>query len=67
MEIKKISRSLDVNVCTHAGQVEHQRCSRTGRVQKIQKILIKKIIRLLGLYIVYNLHNSNLDFSLLRL
>ena len=27
-----------VSMCTHARQVEHQRCSRTGRVQKIQKI-----------------------------
>ena len=25
---------LDVSVRTHARQVEHQRCSRTGRVQK---------------------------------
>ena len=29
--------SLDVSVCTHTRQVEHQRCSRTGRVQKIKK------------------------------
>ena len=34
--------SLVVSVCTHARQVEHQRCSRTGRVQKIHKILRKK-------------------------
>ena len=33
--------SLGVSVCTHTRQVEHQRCSRTGRVQKIQKILRK--------------------------
>ena len=30
--------SLDISVCTHARQVEHQRCSRTGRVQKNHKI-----------------------------
>ena len=29
--------SLGVSVCTHTRQVEHQRCSRTGRVQKYQK------------------------------
>ena len=28
-----------VSVCTHARQVEHQRCSRTGRVKKNHKIL----------------------------
>ena len=26
--------SLGVSVCTHTRQIEHQRCSRTGRVQK---------------------------------
>ena len=26
-------------VCTHTRQVEHQRCNRTGRVQKNHKIL----------------------------
>ena len=31
-----------VSVCTHTSQVEHQCCSRTGRVQKIHKILRKK-------------------------
>ena len=31
--------SLGVSVCTHTRQVEHQRCSRTGRVQKNHKIL----------------------------
>ena len=31
-------------MCTHAGQVEHQRCSRNGRVQKIKKILRKNTI-----------------------
>ena len=34
--------SLDVSVCTHTRQVENQRCSRTGRVQKNQNILKKK-------------------------
>ena len=29
-------------MCTHARQVEHQRCSRTGRVQKKYNILRKK-------------------------
>ena len=36
--------SLDVSVCTHTSQVEHQRCSRTGRVEKIQKNLRKNTI-----------------------
>ena len=36
--------SLDVSVCTHTWQVEHQRCGRTGRVQKIQKNLRKNTI-----------------------
>ena len=30
--------SLDVSVCTHTRQAEHQRCSRTGRVQKKHNI-----------------------------
>ena len=34
--------SLGVNVCTHIRQVEHQRCSRTGRVKKNDTILRKK-------------------------
>ena len=34
--------SLGVGVCTHTRQVEHQRCSRTDRVQKNHKILRKK-------------------------
>ena len=34
--------SLCVSVCTHNRQVEHQRCSRTGRVKKNHKILRKK-------------------------
>ena len=29
--------SLCVSVCTHTRQVEHQRCSRKGRVKKITK------------------------------
>ena len=29
--------SLDVSACTHTRQVEHQRCSRTGRVKKNSK------------------------------
>ena len=34
--------SLGVSVCTHNNrQVEHQRCSRTGRVQKNHQILRK--------------------------
>ena len=36
--------SLGVSVCTHARQVEHQRYSRTGRVQKILKNLRKNTI-----------------------
>ena len=36
--------SLGVSVCTHTRQVEHQRCSRTGRVQKNVKILRKNTI-----------------------
>ena len=31
-------------MCTHTRQVEHQRCSRIGRVQKIQKIVRKNTI-----------------------
>ena len=31
-------------LCTHTRQVEHQRCSRTGRVQKNHKILRKNTI-----------------------
>ena len=34
--------SLAVSVCTHTRQVEHQCCSRTGRVQKNHQILRKK-------------------------
>ena len=34
--------SLGISVCTHTRQVENQRCSRTGRVQKNHKILRKK-------------------------
>ena len=34
--------SLGVSVCTHTRQVEHQRWSRTGRVQKNHNILRKK-------------------------
>ena len=33
---------VGVSVCTHTRQVEHQRCSRAGRVQKIHNILRKK-------------------------
>ena len=33
---------LGVSVCTHTRQVENQRCSRTGRVQKNLKTLRKK-------------------------
>ena len=36
--------SLCVSVCTHSRQVEHQRCSRTGRVQKIHRNLRKNTI-----------------------
>ena len=34
--------SLGVSMCTHTRQVEHQRCSRTGRIQKNHNILRKK-------------------------
>ena len=34
--------SLGVSVCKHSRQVEHQRCSRNGIVQKNHKILWKK-------------------------
>ena len=34
--------SLGVSVCTHTRQVEHQQCSRNGRVQNYHKILRKK-------------------------
>ena len=34
--------SLGVGVCTHSRQVENQRCSRTGRVEKNHKIFRKK-------------------------
>ena len=46
-ELFKIFRtlfSLGVCVCTHSRQVENQRFSRTGRVQKNRKILRKKHI-----------------------
>ena len=36
--------SLGVSVCIHTRQVENQRCSRTGRVQKNHKILRKNTI-----------------------
>ena len=36
--------SIGVSVCTHTRQVEHQRCSRTGRVQKNHKTLRKNTI-----------------------
>ena len=36
--------SLGVSVCTHTRQVEHQRCSRTGRVKKNHNILRKSTI-----------------------
>ena len=44
-ELFKIFRtlfSLGVSDCTHTRQVENQRCSRTGRVQKNHEILRKK-------------------------
>ena len=44
-ELLKILRtlfSLGVSVCTHTRQVEHQRCSRTGRVQKNHNIWRKR-------------------------
>ena len=34
--------SLAVSVCTHTRQVEHQRCSRTDRVQKNHETIRKK-------------------------
>ena len=36
--------SLGVSVCTHTMQCEHQRCNRTGRVQKNHKISRKNTI-----------------------
>ena len=36
--------SLGVSVCIHSRQVEHQRCSRNGRVQNNHKILRKNTI-----------------------
>ena len=36
--------SLSVSVCTHTRQVEHQRSSRTGRVQKNHRILRENTI-----------------------
>ena len=42
-----MSRNEDmiyISVCTHTRQVEHQRCSRTGRVQKNYNILRKNTI-----------------------
>ena len=41
-EIFRTLFSLGVSVCTLTRQVEHQRCNRTGRVQKNHKILRKK-------------------------
>ena len=42
-ELWSFSVSLGVSVCTHTMQLEHQRGSRTDRVQKNHKILRKKI------------------------
>ena len=48
-EYFKIFRTLaflcfpSVSVCTHCRQVEHQRCSRTGRVQKKSQHFKEKI------------------------
>ena len=35
--------SLGVSMCTHTRQVEHQRCSRTGRVQKKTQYLMNTL------------------------
>ena len=43
-EIFRTLFSLGVSVCTHTRQVEHQRSSRTGRVQKNSDILRKNTI-----------------------
>ena len=53
-DILKIFRtlfSLCVSVCTHTRQVEHQRCSRTGRVQKIHSFKEKTQYLMNTLYI----------------
>ena len=38
-EIFRTLFSLGASVCTHTRQVEHQRCGRTGRVQKNHKLM----------------------------
>ena len=57
--------SLCVCVCTNTRQVEHQRCSRDGRVQKNYNILRKKTQYLMNtLYIhiyIYIGRNEGLD------
>ena len=50
--------SLGVSVCTHTRQVEHQRCRRTGRVQKNHKIRKNTIF---NEYPVLNYQSSNVQ------
>ena len=54
---------LGVSVCTHARQVEHQRCSRTGRVQKIKKILRKTQYLMNTLYVCWLVASLLVDRS----
>ena len=51
---------LGVSVCTHTRQVEHQRCSRIGRVQKNHKMLRKNTI--INEHPVCNSYAASTDF-----
>ena len=63
--------SLGVSVCTHTGQVKHQRCNRTGRVQKITKLYGKTQYLMNTLYMlnlkifakILNKFNNNILIS----
>ena len=53
--------SLCVSVCTHTRRLEHQRCSRTGRVQKNHKIYGKNTIfneLLQFLFLIQQIHST---------
>ena len=50
-------------MCTHTRQVEHQRCSRTGRFQKNHKILRKKTHYLVNTLNLNNIYKITLSVS----
>ena len=64
--------SLGVSVCTHTREVEHQRCSRTGRVQKIQNFKEKTQYLMNTLYSFQNFpsdgdNRAQLSYYLLKI